>query len=61
MRNAMRRISAGVLGAGMIVALTAGITAGAADAATRSPAAASARHTTVGWPIVSRERPASGS
>ena len=39
MRKAMRRISAGFLGAGMIVALTAGVTAGAAAAATTAPAA----------------------
>jgi len=38
MRKAMRRISAGFLGAGMIVALTAGVTAGAAAAATTAPA-----------------------
>ncbi len=54
MRKAMRRISAGFLGAGMIVALTAGVTAGAADAATTFPAAQSPQTAAVTWPIVSR-------
>lgn len=54
MRKAMRRISAGFLGAGMIVAMTAGVTAGAADAATTSPAAQSVQNAAVSWPIVSR-------
>ncbi len=44
MRKAMRRISAGFLGAGMIVAMTAGVIAGAAGAATTSPAVPSAQH-----------------
>ena len=54
MRKAMHRISAGFLGAGMIVAMTAGVTAGTASAATTSPAVRSARQATVTWPIVSR-------
>ena len=54
MRKAMRRISAGFLGAGMIVALTTGVTAGAAAAATTAPAAQSAQNAAVSWPIVSR-------
>jgi zinc D-Ala-D-Ala carboxypeptidase len=54
MRKAMRRISAGFLGAGMIVAVTAGVTAGAAAAATTSPAVQSAQNAAVSWPIVSR-------
>jgi hypothetical protein len=60
MRKAMRRISAGFLGAGMLVALTAGVTAGAADAATTSPAVPSAQKAAVSWPIVSRAPPGSG-
>ena len=54
MRKAMRRISAGFLGAGMIVAMTAGVTAGAAAAATMSPAVRSAPDAVQTWPIVSR-------
>ena len=54
MRKAMRRISAGFLGAGMIVALTAGVTAGAAAAATTAPATQSVQHAAVSWPIVGR-------
>lgn len=57
MRKAMRRISAGFLGAGMIVAMTAGGAAGAAaaaTAATRPPAVGSAPKAAVSWPIVSR-------
>ncbi len=54
MRKAIRRISAGFLGAGMIVAMTAGVTAGAAGAATRPAAVRSAPHAAVSWPIVSR-------
>jgi peptidoglycan hydrolase-like protein with peptidoglycan-binding domain len=53
MRNTLRRISFGVLGTGMIVAMTAGAAAGAANAAVASPHhAATHQSAALSWPAV---------
>lgn len=54
MRNTLRRIGYGVLGAGMIVAMTAGASAGAASAASAAPAVAVAKPAALSWPTVKR-------
>jgi peptidoglycan hydrolase-like protein with peptidoglycan-binding domain len=54
MRNTLRRISFGVLGTGMIVAMTAGV-AGAASAVVASPHHAAVRPAaTLSWPTVKK-------
>ncbi|HUY49561.1 MAG TPA: peptidoglycan-binding protein [Streptosporangiaceae bacterium] len=52
MRNTLRRITFGLLGAGMIAAMTVGTVVPAADAAALSPAVASVRPAALTWPIV---------
>jgi peptidoglycan hydrolase-like protein with peptidoglycan-binding domain len=54
MRNTLRRIGYGVLGAGMIVAMTAGASAGAASAASAAPAVTAAKPAALSWPTVKR-------
>jgi zinc D-Ala-D-Ala carboxypeptidase len=54
MRNAWRRISFGLLGTGMIVAMTAGAAAGAASAAVASPRHAALRPAALSWPSVQK-------
>jgi peptidoglycan hydrolase-like protein with peptidoglycan-binding domain len=55
MRNTLRRISFGVLGTGMIVAMTAGAAAGAASAAVASPHHAAVHESAaLTWPTVKK-------
>ena len=54
MRNTLRRFGYGVLGAGMIVAMTAGASAGAASAASAAPAVTAAKPAALSWPTVKR-------